>query len=67
MSYLAPCDVCSKEFNDGDTAFGIGTGHMSNEIEGFMADLDEEWTLIMCQKCMDKVNENIWDFISKKE
>ena len=58
--YTMSCDRCGKEMEDGEQAYGLTSGFVSAEMEGFNEDTMEPWIESMCQECWDKVSLVLW-------
>ena len=48
------CDRCGKELKEGEKVFGITTGIIDSEYDGFVAD-DLAWRELLCASCAERL------------
>jgi hypothetical protein len=63
---LCSCEFCGKELKDGDSAYGLTTGSVRSDIEGFGND-ETPWVYIACPECQSKTDNLLFSIRSYLE
>lgn len=53
---MAHCSFCGIELNDGDPAYGLTGGVISDACDGFRMDDNDDWDLY-CANCMNVIDK----------
>ena len=63
---LSSCEFCGKDLKDGDSAYGLTSGSVRSDIEGFGND-ENPWVYIACPECQSKNDDLLFGIRSYLE
>ncbi len=52
------CSLCGIELNDNDAAYGLTSGSINVDCDGFCIDSDSDWD-VYCAACMNEIDRMI--------
>lgn len=60
------CTYCGVKLENDEAAYGLTSGRIDDDLEGFCMNLDNEWD-IYCPNCMNTIDKLISDSKCRKE
>ena len=61
MEFDVRCSLCRTALRSGEAAYGLTSGCIDDDCEGFRMDIDDKWD-IYCTDCMNDIDKLLSNF-----